>query len=276
MNSTKTVSFIGAGNVATHLAKALYKNNFLIKQVFSKSFKNANSLAKKVNAQPIDLLTQLSANAEIYIIAVPDDVIEKVLKQFPFKNKLVVHTSGSVGIELFAKNSFSNFGIFYPLQTFSKNKAVDFTKVPFCLEANTKTNLKSIEAVTKYLSDKIYPINSEQRQLLHLAAVFACNFSNNMYQIAYDICNKNSIDFDILKPLIIETANKITIQTPQEAQTGPAKRNDKKTIEKHLSLLDNQKNYQEIYRLITESIVQSSVLSSQSTVHSPQIKNRKS
>ena len=256
MNSTKTVSFIGAGNVATHLAKALYKNNFLIKQVFSKSFKNANSLAKKVNAQPIDLLTQLSPNSEIYIIAVPDDVIEKVLKQFPFKNKLVVHTSGSVGIELFAKNSFSNFGILYPLQTFSKNKSVDFTKVPFCLEANTKTNLKSIEAVAKYLSDKMYHVNSEQRQLLHLAAVFACNFSNNMYQIAYDICNKNSIDFDILKPLIIETANKITIQTPQEAQTGPAKRNDKKTIQKHLALLDNQKNYQEIYRLITQNIQQ--------------------
>lgn len=263
----KQVTTIGAGNVATHLAKALYKNNFVIKQIFSKSFKNANALSKKVNAQPIDLITQLTPTAEIYIIAVPDDAIEKVLKQIPFKNKLVVHTSGSVGMDVFAKNGFSNFGIFYPLQTFSKNKVVDFTKVPFCLEANTKTNLKSIENVAKYLSDKIYHVNSEQRQLLHLAAVFACNFSNNMYQIAYDICNKNSIDFDILKPLIIETANKITIQTPQEAQTGPAKRNDKKTIQKHLALLDNQKKYQEIYRLITESIVQSAV---------QQIVNRKS
>lgn len=256
MNSTKTVSFIGAGNVATHLAKALYKNNFLIKQIFSKSFKNANSLAKKVNAQPIDLLTQLSPNAEIYIIAVPDDVIEKVLKQFPFKNKLVVHTSGSVGIELFTKNSFSNFGIFYPLQTFSKNKSIDFTKVPFCLEANTKTSLKSIEVVAKYLSDKMYHVNSEQRQLLHLAAVFACNFSNNMYQIAFDICNKNAIDFDILKPLIKETARKIEEHHPIDVQTGPAIRKDLKTIQKHLSLLDNQKNYQAIYRLITQNIQQ--------------------
>lgn len=255
----KQVTTIGAGNVATHLAKALYKNNFLIKQVFSKSFKNANALAKKVNAQPIDLLTQLSPNADIYIIAVPDDVIEKVLKQFPFKNKLVVHTSGSVGIELFTKVGFSNFGIFYPLQTLSKNKTVDFTKVPFCLEANTKTNLKSIENVAKYLSDKIYHVNSEQRQLLHLAAVFACNFSNNMYQIAFDICNQHQIDFDILKPLIKETASKIEKYNPLEVQTGPAKRNDKKTIQKHLSLLENQKNYQEIYQLITESIVQSSV-----------------
>lgn len=256
LNSTKTVSFIGAGNVATHLAKALYKNNFLIKQVFSKSFKNANSLAKKVNAQPIDLLTQLSQNAEIYIIAVPDDAIEKVLKQFPFKNKLVVHTSGSVGVDVFTKNGFSNFGIFYPLQTFSKNKIVDFTKVPFCLEANTKTNLKSIETVAKYLSDKIYPINSEQRQLLHLAAVFACNFSNNMYQIAFEICNQHQIDFDILKPLIKETASKIEKYNPLEVQTGPAIRKDLKTIQKHLSLLDNQKNYQAIYRLITQNIQQ--------------------
>lgn len=255
MKEIKNISFIGSGNVASHLAIALFRNNFSIKQVFSKSFKNANSLAKKVNAQPIESLSQLSNNAELYIIAVPDDAIENIVNQFPFKDKLVVHTSGSVNLDSFSKKQFQHFGILYPLQTFSKKIAVDFKHIPFCLEANTSANLKVIEKITKQLSDKVYHVNSEQRKLLHLAAVFACNFSNNMYQIAFDICQQNQLNFDILKPLIVETANKIVNQTPLEAQTGPAKRNDVKTIEKHLALLDNQKKYQEIYRLVTENIL---------------------
>jgi predicted short-subunit dehydrogenase-like oxidoreductase (DUF2520 family) len=255
LKEIKNISFIGSGNVASHLAIALFRNNFSIKQVFSKSFKNANSLAKKVNAQPIESLSQLSNNAELYIIAVPDDAIENIVNQFPFKDKLVVHTSGSVNLDSFSKKQFQHFGILYPLQTFSKKIAVDFKHIPFCLEANTSANLKVIEKITKQLSDKVYHVNSEQRKLLHLAAVFACNFSNNMYQIAFDICQQNQLNFDILKPLIVETANKIVNQTPLEAQTGPAKRNDVKTIEKHLALLDNQKKYQEIYRLVTENIL---------------------
>ncbi|HRN42241.1 MAG TPA: DUF2520 domain-containing protein [Vicingus sp.] len=255
MKEIKNISFIGSGNVASHLAIALFRNNFSIKQVFSKSFKNANSLAKKVNAQPIESMSQLSNNADLYIIAVPDDAIENIINQFPFKDKLVVHTSGSVNLESFSKKQFQHFGIFYPLQTFSKKIAVDFKHILFCLEANTSANLKVIEKITKQLSDKVYHVNSEQRKLLHLAAVFACNFSNNMYQIAFDICQQNQLNFDILKPLIVETANKIVNQTPLEAQTGPAKRNDVKTIEKHLALLDNQKKYQEIYRLVTENIL---------------------
>ncbi|MBV6485900.1 MAG: hypothetical protein KFKLKKLM_02510 [Flavobacteriales bacterium] len=255
MKEIKNISFIGSGNVASHLAIALFRNNFSIKQVFSKSFKNANSLAKKVNAQPIESMSQLSNNADLYIIAVPDDAIENIVNQFPFKDKLVVHTSGSVNLDSFSKKQFQHFGILYPLQTFSKKIAVDFKHIPFCLEANTSANLKVIEKITKQLSDKVYHVNSEQRKLLHLAAVFACNFSNNMYQIAFDICQQNQLNFDILKPLIVETANKIVNQTPLEAQTGPAKRNDVKTIEKHLALLDNQKKYQEIYRLVTENIL---------------------
>lgn len=256
MKEIKNISFIGAGNVATHLANALFKNKCSIKQVFSKSFKNANALANKVNAQPIESLSQLSNKAELYIIAVPDDEIENVIKQFPFKNKLVVHTSGTVNLAAFKKNNIQHFGILYPLQTLSKKIPVDFSAVPFCIEANNSSNLKVVEKIAKQLSDKVYEVNSEQRKLLHLAAVFACNFTNNMYQIAYNICQQNQLNFDILKPLIIETANKIMIQTPKEAQTGPAKRNDATTIEKHLALLDKQKKYQEIYQLITQNIQQ--------------------
>lgn len=254
MKEIKTITFIGAGNVATHLAKALFKANISINQVYSKSFKNANALAKKVNAQPIENLSQLNSRTDLLIISVPDDAIETVLKNITIKDKLMVHTSGSVDLSVFKKGTFKSVGIFYPLQTFSKSKAVNIHEVPFCIEANAKPNLTLLHILANRLSDKVYEISSAQRQQLHLAAVFACNFSNNMYQIAFDICGKNNIDFNILKPLIKETAQKIETIEPKLAQTGPAKRKDATTILKHLDLLQNQKNYQDIYQLITQNI----------------------
>ncbi len=254
MGNSKTISFIGSGNVATHLANAFFNSNISIKQVYSKSFKNANSLAKKVNAQPIDLLSRLSPNADLYIIAVPDDLVEKIIDQVPFRDKLIVHTSGSVPLNLFRRSGFQQYGIFYPLQTFSKKIPVDLTTVPICVEANSINNLALLINLAEVISEKVYEVNSEQRKSLHLSAVFACNFSNYMYQIANDLCNQNHVNFDILKPLIIETANKIINQSPLEVQTGPAKRNDITTIKKQLQLLENHKNYQDIYQLITENI----------------------
>ncbi|MGE0560807.1 MAG: Rossmann-like and DUF2520 domain-containing protein [Flavobacteriales bacterium] len=254
MKEIKTITFIGAGNVATHLAKALYKANISINQVYSKSFKNANALAKKVNAQPIENLSQLNTRTDLIIIAVPDDTIETVVKNIAIKDKLMVHTSGSVDLGVFKKGAFKSIGIFYPLQTFSKSKALNLQEVPICIEANSKSNLALLNTLANKLSNKVYEISSVQRQQLHLAAVFACNFSNNMYQIAFDICRNNNIDFNILKPLIKETAQKIETIEPKLAQTGPAKRNDASTILKHLDLLQNQKNYQDIYQLITQNI----------------------
>lgn len=254
MKGIETITFIGAGNVATHLAKALFKTNISINQVYSKSYKNASILAKKVNAKPINQLSELNNSTDLFVIAVPDDVIETVLKSIINKDKMIVHTSGSVDSEVFKKNSFNSYGIFYPLQTFSKTKAVNLLKVPFCIEANSASHLSLLNNLANNLSNKVYEISSVQRQQLHLAAVFACNFSNNMYQIAFDICSKNNIDFDILKPLIKETAQKIEIIEPKLAQTGPAKRKDKNTIAKHLELLQNEKKYQEIYQLITQNI----------------------
>ncbi len=165
---------------------------------------------------------------------------------------MVVHTSGSVALsELSSKN---RKGVFYPLQTFSKNKAVNFKEIPICLEAENETDYQTLELIGKSISDKIFNINSEQRKALHVAAVFVCNFSNHLYQIGNEICDQNNIPFEVLHPLIMETAAKIKTLSPSEAQTGPAKRNDTQTINTHLNFLRNE-TQKEIYKILTKSII---------------------
>ena len=255
MNTKKSISFIGAGNVATHLAKAFFSKDFTISKVYSKNIGNAELLATSINAIPCNNLEELYEQNHIYFICVNDDVIEEVLHLLKLKDSLIIHTSGSVSINIFEHKAFSNFGIFYPLQTFSKNKAVAIDEVPFCIEANTKENEQELIRLAKVLSNNVHLINSEQRKKLHLAAVFACNFSNYMYTIADELLNNNDMDLNLLKPLIIETANKIKSNSPKAMQTGPAKRNDIAVIEKQLELLANNSTYKDIYQLITDSII---------------------
>jgi len=151
--------------------------------------------------------------------------------------------------------SENNCGVFYPLQTFSKNQKINFKDVPICIEANNKKTLNILSNLAKSVSNNIYFTNSEQRKSLHLAAVFACNFTNHLYSISENILKKENIDFEILKPLIIETANKIKNHSPLEMQTGPAIRNDKEIIKEHLKLLKRNKTEQNIYKLLTENII---------------------
>ncbi|MDF1672300.1 MAG: DUF2520 domain-containing protein [Vicingaceae bacterium] len=255
MNTKKTISFIGAGNVATHLATAFYTNGLTISKVYSRNIENAKLLADKVKATATSKITELNNEGCIYIVCVKDDVIDNLLMNFPIKNSLIAHTSGSVSMNVFEQKRFSNYGIFYPLQTFSKNKYVDIKKVPFCIEANTKENEQNLYDLAKVLTDNVNLINSEQRKHLHLAAVFACNFSNYMYTVANELLINNDMDLNLLKPLIVETANKIKDNTPKEMQTGPAKRNDKAVIEKQIQLLANHSDYKDIYQLITDNII---------------------
>lgn len=252
LTSIKTISFIGSGNVATHLAKAFHNQGFNIEQVFSYKIDNALQLADEVNAMAIDNIVKLNSLADLYIVAIKDDEIENTLRLIADKNIFIVHTSGSISIDVFEKTGFNNYGIFYPLQTFSKNKSINLLEVPFCIEANE--NEEVLLKIANQLSNAVYLINSEQRKKLHLAAVFASNFSNYMYHVAEDICLENDINFNILKPLIKETAIKIITNHPKDVQTGPAKRGDQKIIESHLQQLDEHKNYQEIYQLITQNI----------------------
>lgn len=252
----KKITIIGSGNVATILSKALVSKGFIINQVFSKSKINAETLIKKLasnqQVKATETITELDETSDIYIVCVKDDAILTVVNQFLFKDKLIVHTSGSVDITVF--NGFNHFGVIYPLQTFSKDKPVAFDEVPLCIEGNSKQTTQLLIELATSISNKVYEISSEQRKTLHLAAVFACNFTNYMYFLAEEITTKNNIDFDILKPLIEETARKIRFQTPKEAQTGPAKRKDEVTIQQHIQLLEEHPELQKIYQLLTKGI----------------------
>ena len=244
-----SVVLLGAGNVATHLYKAFIKSKDVsVSQWYNRNLEPIQTYKNEVEV--IDDINKLK-KADVYIIAVSDDAISNLSSQLPFENRLVIHTSGSVGIyELDKKNER---GVFYPLQTFSKNAEVDFKQVPICIEVIKKNNLKTLKSLSEALGSESHKVNTEQRKALHLAAVFVNNFTNQLYRIAHEITESKGVEFNILKPLILETAKKVQDLSPYMAQTGPAKRNDKKTIRKHLKLLGNQ-HHKDIYELLTTSI----------------------
>ena len=247
------VIIIGSGNVAQHLIVAFQNSQNLgseieLVQVFSRQTASVSHLLDLSHiTNDLDAL----AEADLYIIAVSDDAIAAISSKLPFKNRLVVHTSGSVPLNALDDNNRK--GVFYPLQTFTKNKAVDFRTIPICLESENATDYQLLDKVAKSISDKIFAINSEQRKALHVAAVFVNNFTNHLYQIGQEICQEHQVPFEILNPLIAETAQKIMLLSPSEAQTGPAKRNDTATIEAHEAFLSN-KNHLKIYKTLTQSI----------------------
>ncbi|MFK7832614.1 MAG: Rossmann-like and DUF2520 domain-containing protein [Winogradskyella sp.] len=244
-----SVVLLGAGNVAIHLYKAFSNSeNITITQWYNRTRASISSYANDVEIT--DNLDDLK-EADIYIMAVSDDSIEQLSKDLPFTNRIVAHTSGSVSMhDLDKKNKIA---VFYPLQTFSKDADIDFTEVPICVETYEKENLQLLKNLAKAVGCKPHKITTEQRQTLHLAAVFVNNFTNQLYRIGHEICETKNIEFEILQPLIQETARKIKNMSPYMAQTGPAKRNDKKTIKRQLKLMEKEE-HQSIYKLLTASI----------------------
>lgn len=243
------VVLIGSGNVAQHLVEAFAKTKEIeVMQVFSRRKETSIPLldSNKITTDFNDLV-----KADIYIIAVSDDAISKVSSQLPFGNRLVVHTSGSVPID--SLDNKNRKGIFYPLQTFTKGKEIDFSQIPICLESENKTDFDVLEKVAQSISNTVFKSNEKQRKALHISAVFVNNFVNEMYRIGNEICEENKVPFEILKPLILETVNKVMTLLPSAAQTGPAKRNDIQTIEAHLDFLSNE-NHTKIYKILTQSI----------------------
>ncbi|HNQ26813.1 MAG TPA: DUF2520 domain-containing protein [Aquaticitalea sp.] len=244
-----SIVLIGAGNVATQLYKAFSKaNGIVVKQWYGRHLDSIASYRNEVAVT--DDISQL-VTADVYIISVSDDAISTVSEQLPFNDRLVVHTSGSVGIhDLNMKN---RRGVFYPLQTFNKASEMSFVDVPICIEALQKEDEDLLKSLANTLGSKSYKLNTTQRRVLHLAAVYVNNFTNQLYRVAHEITESEGVDFEILKPLILETASKIQHMSPYMAQTGPAKRNDKKTIKKHLKMLENE-HHKAIYELMTSSI----------------------
>ena len=243
------VVIIGSGNVAQHLIKAFSESSEIdLVQAFARNKESLSPLliSKKITSDFFEL-----KDADIYVIAVADAAIKWVSEQFTFENKLVIHTSGSVAMTEI--NSKNRTGVLYPVQSFSKNKAVNFKMIPIGIEAENESDLKTIETVAKSISDTVFEIHSEQRKALHVAAVFVNNFVNHLYTIGNEICMENQIPFEILKPLIQETATKINTISPDAAQTGPAIRKDTNTINSHLAFL-SQENQKTIYKILTQSI----------------------
>jgi predicted short-subunit dehydrogenase-like oxidoreductase (DUF2520 family) len=245
------ITIIGSGNVATHLAVHLKKNDHVIDTVYSRNIVNAQVLSKKVDAVPVDNIKTISSGSDIYIISVSDKAVINIIEQINFNPKLIVHTTGSLSIDILSK--FSNYGVLYPLQTFTKNRNIDIVKVPFCIEANNTGSLNQIKLLAGSLSHTVYQLNSEQRLQCHIAAVFANNFANHMFAVAEKILQEKNIPFDIVKPLIQETAGKVMQIPPDEAQTGPAVRKDTITINKHLEIIKNRE-FKKIYSFVSDSI----------------------
>jgi predicted short-subunit dehydrogenase-like oxidoreductase (DUF2520 family) len=246
----KNIVVLGSGNVAQHLIQAIVTNsNLNLVQAFARNSENLISVLPK---EKICCDLQNLAEADVYILAVTDKAIEEITKNLPFKNRLVAHTSGSSSLDIISDKNRK--AVFYPLQTFSKNKAINFKEVPICLEAETTDDLLLLKEIASILSNSVYEIDSNQRKSLHVAAVFASNFTNHMYALAEKICVDNAVDFEILKPLILETSDKIKYLSPTEAQTGPAVRKDTQIIATHLNFIPNN-DTKEIYKLLTKSII---------------------
>ena len=250
--SKQNIVIIGSGNVATHLGCALKKAKQNIIQVYSRNKTSAKELAETLHCNYTNQLEKLTHEADVYIVCIKDDVIEDLASNLPLKDKIIVHTSGSMPMHSLKKSS-KNIGVFYPLQTFSKLKKVDFKNVPLCIEANNKNTYSILETLAKSISKNILHVNSKQRLNIHVAAVFACNFTNHMYAIADEILKENKLSLDLIKPLIAETAEKIKNNTPAKMQTGPAIRGDKKTMDRHVKNISTNE-YKKIYKLISADI----------------------
>jgi len=254
MRSIKHISIIGAGNVATHLGSALKAKGLTISNVYSRNSKRAATLGKQLKSSYTHSIKDIDKGSDLYVLAVPDDAIseisDKLMKQLP-PDSWVVHTSGSVGIESIG---FKNRGVFYPLQSFSIGRPIVFTNVPLCIYSDQVYIQKKLMALARKISRSVQLINDEERAILHLAAVFSSNFSNHMYHIADQLCRDNELNFNLLKPLIKETAHKINSDSPLSMQTGPARRNDVNTMKKHLKQLSELSKEKAIYKLISENI----------------------
>ena len=243
------VVVLGAGNVGTHLCNVFEKSDKVL------LLQNYNRKGQPVLNSNVPVTSKLSniASAEVYVVTYNDNALLEEASTLKELNGLVVHTSGATPMDVF--NKLDHYGVFYPLQSFTKSVAVDFSEIPIAVEANSKQSETVLSQLARSISTEVYQINSKQRNALHVAAVFVNNFSNFMFTQAHNVCSDFGIDFRILKPLITETITKIETSNPKDVQTGPAIRNDSKTIERHLSTLKDEQQ-KELYAMLTKAIQQ--------------------
>ena len=248
------ITLIGSGNVATWMAQRLQSSSrFPVTQVYSRKLENARRLAELSDAEAIDDIRQLSPDSEIFVFALADNAYETILPQLPFRLTVAFMTSGTVSCQSLRKYA-DRYGVIYPLQTFTKSQDMRTLEVPLCLESDFVGDRKDLMwELARELSPSCYEVSEAQRARMHVAAVFACNFSNAMYQIAYKLLEEKDLPFEMLLPLLRQTVEKVSTMTPAEAQTGPAVRRDVNVMRAQLAELDDER-LRELYRMVSEMI----------------------
>jgi predicted short-subunit dehydrogenase-like oxidoreductase (DUF2520 family) len=257
MGRELTISFIGSGNLAWHLAPALDNVGFVVKEVFSPNPQHAKQLTARLYQAEVKATLDFStSNSSLFIISVSDEAIKSIAQEIILPDEaILVHTSGSQPLSELEFSATNNIGVFYPLQTFSKQKKVDFKNIPIFIESNNEETEEALMLIGKSISNEVRKIGSEERKALHVAAVFASNFTNHMLTISEGIMQQNGLDYEWLKPLILETIQKSLGLDPESAQTGPAKRGDLEILDKHLEFLKEDEAVAEIYKIVSQHIV---------------------
>ena len=249
------VTLIGAGNLATQLGKSLKKAGVIISQVYSRTEDSARTLGELLEAEWLTDIKALRDEADIYIFSVKDSVLCELISEVCKSrgDKLFLHTAGSMPMSCFEGKAL-RYGVFYPMQTFSKTKNVDFERIPVFIESNSIETEDVIRSLANKLTQRVIRLSSADRKYLHLAAVWACNFTNYCYTVASDILGEHGIPFDVMLPLINETTEKIQKISPKEAQTGPAVRGDRNVMSKQLELMNGKEDLQELYKMLSKGI----------------------
>ena len=246
-----SIVILGAGNVAFHLTRALIENTCNVRQIFNRTLEHAREIGEANRISYTDKISEIE-KADIYIIASADSGIEEFSHYIPYDDVLVVHTSGSSPMSVL-KGDYRK-GVFYPLQTFSKERTMRYDNIPFFIEAENPEDLKKLNELGNRISNEVHELNFASRMQVHMTGVWANNFVNHLYYIAGNICEQNNVPFDVLLPLIQETANKVIEMSPKDAQTGPAKRGDQVIIDRHLEALQDDSRLLQIYQIMTDSI----------------------
>lgn len=261
-NRINSIVLFGTGNVGAHLAHVISGSGFDLRQIYSRDPDNAEEIALPKNANAISDLKYADTTADLWLISVTDDAIPAIVQELPDFDGIVAHTAGSIPMD--ALERFQKRGVFYPFQTLSKSREIDFSEVPLLVEGNQPETTHKLLRLAGILSANVSEADSALRARLHIAAVLACNFVNHLYTLSSDLLEEGGLSFKYLTPLIKETTRKVLYISPHEAQTGPAIRNDRNVMKKHIQQLSNKPNLQEIYRLLSNDILK---------YHKPETKN---
>lgn len=250
------IVLVGAGGLATNLGLALHEAGHDVLAVFSRTMEHARILAERIGSQPTDDICALPNEADLFIVSVKDAVLTDVVQQLVQgrEEQFFAHTAGSMPLELF-QGPAHHYGVFYPMQSFSKERRINFSEIPVFLEASDVQTLTLLKTLSATLTPHIYELSTDERRYLHLAAVFACNFANHCYALSAEILQQHGLPFNVMLPLIDETARKVHYLSPLEAQTGPAIRYDLNVINKQQQLLDDPA-MKELYERLSKSIYQ--------------------